>query len=154
MEEPYVKKYASSFYYWLYFMVAVYVASFWKLYQYYGINSHREDLIAFICMLLFFTLSTALAIVLKYRVIYLYNDRLVMQNAFKKELMRVRFDNIYRIGFLNATTDSVSSTEGGSSEAVELVMLLKDGGSEDLDSTIISDMDMNYTFIKERMTDD
>ena len=153
MEEPYVKKYASSYYYWLYFMAAVYVASFWKLYQYYGISTHREDFITFICMLLFFTLSTVLAMVLKYRVVYLYNDRLIMQNAFKKELMEVRFDNIYRIGFLNATTDSVKSTNG-SSQAVALIILLKDGGSEELDSTIITDMDMIYAFIKERMTED
>lgn len=153
MEEPYVKKYSSSYYYWLYFLGAVYVFSFWKLFKYYGVPSLHEDFMVFICILVVFTFMTLLAMILKYRTVYLYNDRLVMQNFFKKELMEVRFDNIARIGFLNATTDSIRSSEG-SSQAVELVMLLKDGGSEELDSTIISDMDMIYKFIRERMTED
>lgn len=146
MPEPYIEKYSSSYTFWLYILAFIYASIFFIFYAGYDPKTADFGIDLMAGLLIGSTILTGLIFMFRYRAIFMYDDRMVMKDAFNNILLEIQYNNIARIGFLNATTGNLNK-----SAEVDLVMLLHDGGEEELYSDQVPYTNLIYDFIRKRI---
>jgi len=146
MPEPYIEKYSSSYTLWLYILAGIYATVFFIFYAGYDPKTAHFGIGLLAGLLIGSTILTGLVFMFRYRGIYMYKDRMVMKDAFNNVLVEVGYNNIARIGFLNAYTGTYNK-----SAEVDLVILLHDGGEVELYSDQVPYTNLIYDFIRQRI---
>lgn len=148
MEEPYREKYTFSSTIWIIITLVIYIFLAFLFFITHTEKDHGIGIKVFGGVGIGFTIMAILAFVFKYRAVYMYSNRMVVTDIFNGVFFEVRYNNIARIGFLNATTGYYRN----GSDIVDLAILLKDGGEVELYSSIVPNTYDIYVFIRERIS--
>jgi len=115
------------------------------------------SLIMFWGIVIFFSAVGTLGTISGFRTLYLYPDRMEIQDVFGRIQIEVAYNEIKRIGFLHSHENystfrsSNSQYTGQGSQMEELIILLKDSGRMQIDAGDFDEIHAICAFIQQKI---